>query len=52
MQATLSGRLIAAEVGNMIVIELDRAPSGEAHPIRAYPRQFVIDPHGSPKAAG
>jgi glutathione-independent formaldehyde dehydrogenase len=51
MQAILFDRLNIAEVVNVTVIELDQAPSGYAEFDSGVPKKFVIDPHGSLKAA-
>lgn len=51
MQAILWDKLNIAEVVNVTVIELDQAPNGYAEFDSGVPRKFVIDPHGSLKAA-
>jgi glutathione-independent formaldehyde dehydrogenase len=51
MQAILWDRLNIAEVVNVTVIELDQAPDGYAEFDSGVPKKFVIDPHGSLKAA-
>jgi glutathione-independent formaldehyde dehydrogenase len=51
MQAILWDRLNIAEVVNVTVIELNQAPSGYAEFDSGVPKKFVIDPHGSLKAA-
>ncbi|TCK33611.1 glutathione-independent formaldehyde dehydrogenase [Paraburkholderia sp. BL8N3] len=51
MQAILWDRLNIAEVVNVTVISLDQAPSGYAEFDSGVPKKFVIDPHGSLKAA-
>ena len=51
MQAILWDRLNIAEVVNVTVIELDQAPGGYAEFDSGVPKKFVIDPHGSLKAA-
>jgi glutathione-independent formaldehyde dehydrogenase len=52
MQAILWGRLPIAEIVNVKVISLDRAPEGYRNFDAGVPNKFVIDPHGLvPKAA-
>lgn len=46
MQAILAGKINIAEVVNVEVIPLDRAPDGYAQFDAGVPRKFVIDPHG------
>jgi glutathione-independent formaldehyde dehydrogenase len=51
MQAILWDRLNIAEAVNVTVIELDQAPNGYAEFDSGVPKKFVIDPHGSLRAA-
>ncbi|REE07577.1 glutathione-independent formaldehyde dehydrogenase [Paraburkholderia sp. BL27I4N3] len=51
MQAILWDRLNIADVVNVTVIDLDRAPDGYAEFDSGVPKKFVIDPHGNLKAA-
>jgi glutathione-independent formaldehyde dehydrogenase len=47
MQAILADRINIAEVVNVKIIPLDRAPDGYAQFDAGAPQKFVIDPHGS-----
>ncbi|QCP49067.1 formaldehyde dehydrogenase, glutathione-independent [Trinickia violacea] len=51
MQAILWDRINVADVVNVTVISLDQAPEGYAEFDSGVPKKFVIDPHGSLKAA-
>jgi glutathione-independent formaldehyde dehydrogenase len=51
MQAILWDRLNIADAVNVTVIKLDEAPAGYAEFDSGVPKKFVMDPHGSLKAA-
>ena len=51
MQAILRDRLPIAKIVNATVITLDRAPEGYQEFDKGVAKKFVLDPHGSVKAA-
>jgi len=51
MQAILHDRLPIAKIVNATVITLDRAPDGYQQFDKGVAKKFVLDPHGTLKAA-
>jgi glutathione-independent formaldehyde dehydrogenase len=51
MQAILHDRLPIAKIVNATVITLDRAPEGYQEFDKGAAKKFVLDPHGTLKAA-